>query len=143
MRAALELDHNAHPTAVRLIPQVGDGVDLFRAHQVGDALDQAGLVDLVGDLGDDNAVAVAGHLFDMCLAAQHDAPFARTIRRLDALRAYDDSPGREIRSRDELHQELDRDVVHRVVIVDEVGDRRSHFFQVMRRNVGCHAHCDS
>ena len=52
--AALELDHDAHAVAVGLVAQVGDALDLLLAHQLGDALDQPRLVDLVGDLGDDD-----------------------------------------------------------------------------------------
>ena len=59
LRAALQLDDDAHPAPVGFIAQVGDIVQPPFARQLGDALDQAGLVELVGDLGDDDAVAAA------------------------------------------------------------------------------------
>ena len=62
-----------------LIPRRSDSsrrsaivVDAALARQLGDALDQAGLVDLVGDLGDDDAEAAAAHLLDVRHAAHHD-----------------------------------------------------------------------
>ena len=48
--AALHLDHDAHAVAIRLVAQVGDALDDLVAHQVGDLLDQARLVDLIRDL---------------------------------------------------------------------------------------------
>ena len=57
--AALELDDDAHAVAVGLVAQVGDALDPLVAHQVGDLLDQLRLVDLVGDLGDDDRLSLA------------------------------------------------------------------------------------
>ena len=51
---ALELDDDAHARAVGLVAQVGDLGDLLLPHQLGDLLDELGLVHLVGELGDDD-----------------------------------------------------------------------------------------
>ena len=56
--AALEFDDDAHAVAVALVAQVGDVVDDLVVDQIGDALDQLALVDLVGNLGDDDGLAV-------------------------------------------------------------------------------------
>jgi hypothetical protein len=53
--AALEFDDDAHALAVRFVAQVADLVQSPLARQLGDALDQGGLVELVGDLRDDDA----------------------------------------------------------------------------------------
>ena len=58
-RVALELDHDADAVAVGLVAQVGDPLDVLALHQLGDALDQARLVHLVRQLGDDDRDAVA------------------------------------------------------------------------------------
>ena len=50
--AAFELDDDAHAVAVALVADVGDVVDDFFGDELGDALDEVGLVDLVGDLGE-------------------------------------------------------------------------------------------
>ena len=52
--AALQLDDDPHAVAVGLVAQVGDPLDLLVVDELGDALDQLGLVDLVGDLRDDD-----------------------------------------------------------------------------------------
>ena len=52
--SALELDDDAHAVAVALVAHVGDVVDDFFIHQLGDALDERVLVDLVGNLADDD-----------------------------------------------------------------------------------------
>ena len=57
--AALELDDDAHAVLVGLVAQVGDAVDLLVARQLGDALEQARLVHLVRQLGDDDGLASA------------------------------------------------------------------------------------
>src|ERR1035437_4022741 len=56
--AALHFDDDAHAFAVGFVAHVGDAFDLLVLHQLGDALDQARLVDLVRYLGDDDALAV-------------------------------------------------------------------------------------
>ncbi len=55
--AALELDDDAQPVLVRLVAQLRDALDLLVAHEVGDALEQARLVDLVRQLGHDDRLA--------------------------------------------------------------------------------------
>ena len=59
LRAALELDDDAHAVAVGLVANIGDVVDDLFVDQLGDALDQVGLVYLVRDLGDDDGLAPA------------------------------------------------------------------------------------
>ena len=57
-RLALQLDHDAHALAVGLVANVGDAFDFLVADQFGDLLDHHRLVHLVGDLGDDDRLAV-------------------------------------------------------------------------------------
>ncbi len=45
-RVALELDHDPHPVAVRLVAQVGDLGDLLVVHEVADLQDQAAVAAL-------------------------------------------------------------------------------------------------
>ena len=122
LSAALEFDDDAHAAPVGFVPQVGNGVNPLIAGQVSDAFDQAGFVDLIGNLGDDDAVPVAGHLLDVGQAAQDDASPTGPVGLVNALLADDHPPGREIRPWDELHQKLDWDVVNCVVVVDEVNN---------------------
>ena len=57
--AALQLDDDAHAFAIGFVAKVGDALDHFLAHQIGDALDQRLLVDLIRNLGDDDRDPVA------------------------------------------------------------------------------------
>jgi hypothetical protein len=57
-----------HAGTVAFVPQVGDAVDDFIPDEDGDAFDQAGFVDLIGDFGDEEAVFPVGHFFDPGLA---------------------------------------------------------------------------
>ena len=52
--AALQLDDDPHAVAIGFVAQIGDALDRLLAHQVGDPLDQLGLVDLIRNLGDDD-----------------------------------------------------------------------------------------
>ncbi len=55
---ALQLDDDAHAVAIGLVAQIADALDALLAHQLGDLLDQRRLVDLIGDLGDDQRLAI-------------------------------------------------------------------------------------
>ena len=61
-RVALQLDHDAHALAVRLVAQIRDALDAALAHVIGDALEQRRLVQQERDLGDDDAAAALGLL---------------------------------------------------------------------------------
>ena len=50
--APLELNHEANPVTVALVPDVGDVLGPPRLRQLGDLLDELGLGDRVGQLGD-------------------------------------------------------------------------------------------
>jgi hypothetical protein len=57
--AAAQLDDDAQAVLVRLVAQLADALELLLLHQLGDTLDQARLVQLVGDLVHDDRVAPA------------------------------------------------------------------------------------
>ena len=78
---APQLDDDAHALAVGFVAQVGDAFDTLVAHQVGDPLDQRRLVDLVGQLGDDDGRAVAAAILDEDLGPDDDAAVAGRYRR--------------------------------------------------------------
>ena len=103
--AALQLDDDPHAVAVGLVADVGDALDGLVADQVGDALDQLRLVDLVGDLADDDLLAIALlHLLDLGLGAHLDAAAAGDVGLVDAAPADDQAAGREVGAGDQLDQ---------------------------------------
>ena len=100
--AALEFDDDAHAFAVAFVADVGDVVDDLVVDQIGDALDQAGLVHLEGDLGDDDGLFVLGDVLDGGAGAHHEAAAAGLVGVDDSGAAVDDAGGREIGALDEL-----------------------------------------
>ena len=79
--AALQLEDDAHAVAVALVADVGDAFELLLVDQRGGLLDQARLVHLVGNLGDDDALAVLADVLDGGLGAQLQLAAARGCRR--------------------------------------------------------------
>ena len=136
---ALELNDNAHAVLVGLIPQAigGDALQQLLAHQVGDALNEARLVHLIGQLGDDNGLSPAlFHVLEVRTAPDRQSPTARAIGSHDFLGTIDDAGRWKVRTRHVLHEASQGDVriLHdRQQGVDNLGE-------IVRRDVGGHAH---
>ena len=115
--SALEADDDAHAVTVGLVAELvaGDVGDDAVVDEVGDALDELGLVDLVGDLGDDDGLTAAGDVFDAALGAHHEAATAGFVGLGDVGLAEEIAAGGEVRAFDVLEDEL------------EVGTRLSPF----------------
>ena len=103
--ATPELDHDAHPGLVRFVAQIRNTLDLFVAHQLADADQQIGLVHLIGQFVNDNALAAAFIQILEVSTCPHDhtaTPGAVTL--VYAGHAIDDARGREVRRRDDFDQ---------------------------------------
>ena len=136
---ALELDDDAHAVAVGFVLDVGDPVDALVAGGLGDPLDHGRLVDLVGDLVDDDGVAVLAQFLDMGPGAQDHASAALDIGLPGARAPEHDAAGGEVGAGDELHQ---RGAVE-VGILDQGQRRVDHLAEIVRRDVGGHADGDA
>ena len=136
----LQFDHDAHAVLVGLVANVGNALDLLLAHQLGDPLEQGLLVHLVGQLVDDDRLAVAlADVLEVGLGAHHHAAAAGAVALAHAGHAVDDARGREVRRRDDLDQLVDGDLgfcQQRKAPVDHLGE-------VVRRDVGGHADRDA
>ena len=62
---ALQFDDDAQSLAVAFVAQIGNALDQFLAHGLGDALDQPCFVDLIRQLGEDDRLALLAHFLDM------------------------------------------------------------------------------
>ena len=134
-RALLDLHHDAD-VVLRLVADVGDALDHLVLHEIRHVLDHVGLVDGIGNLGDDDALAAALLDLDLGLAADGELALPELVHRVDAVVAADRRAGREVRTLHELHQVVDRAllaVLH--VVVDAVAELP----EVVRRNVRRHA----
>ena len=141
--SALQLNDDAHSAFVRFISQVADLGELARPHQIGDLLDEAGFVDLVGDFGDHDAESPAAHFFIIGYGADgHFAPSGR-VGFDHALLPQDHAAGGEIGAFDVLHQGFHADLILLVPVIQQVDQGIHHFPQVVRGDVGRHAHGDA
>ena len=136
---AAQFDHHPEALAVALVAQVGDALDGLGAHQIGDALQHARLVHLIGYLGDDDRLAVLADLLDLGPGPHPQAAAPGVIGIADAGAAQDHPAGWEIRAGDQLHQRIDADLGPL-----DVGQAAvDHLAQIVGRDVGGHAHGDA
>ena len=63
-RIALQFDDDAHAVAVRFIAQIGNALDAFFTHEIGHFFDEAGLVHLIGNFGDDDGFTILADLLN-------------------------------------------------------------------------------
>ncbi len=139
--APAQLDHHAHAILVGLIAQLADTFEFLFLDQLGDALDQLGLVDLIGQLVDQDLLAATNlvDILDGATGPYVDAATTGAVGLDDARAAVDDARRREVRPGNMLHQLIEGDIRignHRQTTID-------HFGQVVRRNIGRHAHGDT
>src|SRR6267154_1758130 len=137
--ATLDFDDDPHAFPRGFVAHVCDTFDFFRLHQVGDAFDQPGFVDLVWNLGDNNVFAVFAHFFDGRFGAHHETTTASFVSGFDALAAGDVRTSREIRAGNQLHHFFERSVRP----IDQQNGGIHDFAQIVRRNVGGHADGDA
>ena len=109
---ALEADDDAHAVAVGLVAELvaGDVGDDALVDELGDALNELGLVDLVGDLVDDDGLAAAGDVFDVALGAHHEAAAAGAVGLGDVGAAEEGAAGGEVGAEDVLEDEVEVEV---------------------------------
>ena len=135
----LQLDDDPHAVAVGLVVQVADALDALVLDKVRDALDEAGLVDHVGNFGDDDLEAAVLLLFNFRAAPQGDLAAAGGVGRPDAAAAHDDAAGGEVGAFDVLHQAGQV----QLGVVDEGHRPVDDLAEVVGRDVGGHAHGDA
>ena len=150
---ALDLDVDAHAVAVRLVAQVGDALDLLGADQLGDLLEQGGLVHHVRQLGDDDRHPAVAGLLEGDLGPDDDPAAAVGVHLADrvdglvlagdgvaaGLVAEDRAAGREVRAGDVLAEV----VRGQLRVVDEGSGGVADLAEVVRRDVGGHADGDA
>src|SRR5262249_27620511 len=103
--AALQLNHNPHAFAVRLVAKIGNALDRFLANQVRDALDHFRFVDLIRNLGDDDRCAIAFLVrLDRRSRAHQDRPAACGVGLNDPAMTHDEAARGEIRSRNQFDE---------------------------------------
>ena len=142
---ALEADVDAHAVAVGLVAELvaGDVGDDALVDELGDALHELGLVDLVGDLVDDDGFAAAGDVFDFDLGADHEAAAAGAVGLGDVGAAEEDAAGGEVGAEDVLEAEVEVGLRLLRRLGQEGDAGVEDFGEVVGRDVGGHADGDA
>ena len=125
--------------SVEFIADVGEKRQLAFAEQLGQPLDQSRLLDLVGDLGDDDERPAVRPLLELPAGAQAQRTATGSVG-LDArCPIFREHAARgEVRSRQQRHQVLDR----RLRMLDQTAGGGANLGHVVRRDVGGHADGD-
>ncbi len=101
----LDLDDEVEPlVAVGEVLDVGDALELLGLDELLDRLDDLLGTDVVGQLGDDDALASGRDALDACRGAHAERAVARGVRVADALEPDDLAAGRQIGAGDEPHE---------------------------------------
>src|SRR5579875_204267 len=134
----LEVNNQAHRLAVAgagFIADIADAFYLFFLDEIADSGGQAVARLLIGHLGDDD-LRLTVLLADVGTGAEGDLAAAGGVAIENALPATDDAASREVGTRNDFQQLLQG----HIRLVDDFDSGIAHFAQVMRRNIGGHAH---
>ena len=137
-RVAFQLDHNPDTVAVGFVAQIGDAFDLLLADQGGDLLHHGGLVHLVGNFRDHDAAAVLAHRSTWCLERIQPCR-GREVYGRGCRSSVDDAAGREVRSATWVMSSSSP--MFRIPSMAMQALMISP--QVVRRDIGGHAHGDT
>ena len=139
----LEHDDEALAGAARgLVADVGDAGEAAVLDVLGDLLGEAVGVDLVGQLGDDEALPVVD-LLDLDDRAHDDRAAAGAVGVVDAAGAHDQRAGREVRPLDLAHDGVEHLLARGLGVREHPLGRRGDLAQVVRRDLGRHADRDA
>ncbi len=103
--AGSQLNHDAHAVFVRFVTEFADALDALFANKIGNLLDQAGLVDLVWQLRDDDGFfAALVDRLDRGSRPHMDPTTTGLVGGIDPACTINDAGRRKIRTWDVLHQ---------------------------------------
>ena len=135
-----QFNDDAHSFPVALVANIGNALQLFLVHQLGNALNQGRLVHLVGQFGDDHRIPIRAALgvqgFHNGHTAHGDGAAPTAIGLLDAPAPQDLTPGGEIGTGNHLKQLL----VAQLRVADEGIQAGNQLRQVVGGDIGGHAH---
>ena len=135
--AALELDDQAHTGLVALVLNVADAFNLLFMDQFGHAFLKRLFVDLVGQLINDDGLALAlVDVLKVAFGAHDNLASPGAIAVLYAIDAVNNTGGWKVWRRDDFHQFINAGLR----ISQQVQATINHLVHVVRRYVGGHAH---
>ena len=137
---ALQLNHQAHAGFVRFVLDVSDTLDLFLVDQFGNLFLQGLLVDLIGQLIDDDGLATGIlDLFEVGACAHDDAAAPSQVTIAHAGNSIDQAGSRKVWRRNNFDQlfNIEEWVIQQRLATVE------YLVEVMWRDVGCHPYRDT
>ena len=121
------------------VTHISQNRDLLGLDQLRDLFDQLGLLHLIGDLGDHDLPGATAQILNLPLTAQAEAAAPGGIGFGDAFaRLHNHATGGEIRPRHVVQQGF----ITGIRRLDQMQAGADQLFDVMRRNIGRHAHGD-
>ena len=141
--ALADVEHDAHPLARALVADVGDPVDPLVLHELDDLLDEPRLVELVGNLRDDDGFLVALPDLDLGPRAHHDRAAPGAVGLADPGLARDEAGGGEVGAGNALDEAFQALVGGEVLVVEKEVETVHDLSQVVGRDVRGHAHRDA
>ena len=131
--AHLQFNHDTSGFS-RLVSQVAYSIQQLILNQVGDACHKRGPVGIVGNLGNDNLLPTTRQFLNLHATPHANDATAGFHVGLNTCRTGNSPSRRKIRTRQVLHQVIDRDGW----IINQGTGRINNFTQIVRRNIGCH-----
>ncbi len=139
VEAVLDLDDQLQTlVAVGQVLDVGDALQLLGLDQLLDPLDHPLGADVVGQLGDHDALAPRRDVLDPHAGPHPERSSAGLVGLPDPVQSDDLAAGRQVGSGHEPHQVVER----RLRVVDQVAQRLHDLDQVVRGQVGRHTDRD-
>ena len=118
---------------------MADALDFLFVDQFGHALLERLFIHLVGKLIDNDGLSLAlVDILEMAFGAHNDTAASRTVAVLHAIDAVNDSASGKVWRRNDFHQFING----RFRMFQQMQAGIDHFIQVVRGDVGCHAHGD-
>ena len=135
----LQFNDDTGSVAVRFITQIGNTLDSLFMNQLSNPLNERRLIDLIRNLGHNDAALGRAHLLNFRTGTDIDFAATCAICLRDSDFPEDNSAGRKIRTGDIGHQLIVGDVR----VVDQRNQAVDCFTQIMRRHIGRHTDRDT
>ncbi len=127
---------NTHTITVRFVPDILNPFYLLVLDEVCDLFDQPGLIDLIGQLRNDDSFPLGAFiLFNQDTGPYPDDPATFFVRFTDPVGTVNQTGRRKIRPREDLHQFL----AGKIGVIDQRMDGIDHFLQVVWGDIRCHS----
>ena len=137
---ALEINHQTHTRLVAFVLDVADALNLLLVNELGHALLKCLFINLIRQfIHDDGLALTLVDVFEMALCTHHDSAPSRAIAIFHTIDSINNSARGKVWCWDDFHQFINGCLR----MFEQMQAGIHHFIQVVRGNVGGHAHCNA